>query len=426
MFKLFFTFIIFFQISEERKSIIADVVSKTEKAVVSVTCFQTRYYTEAPAFLFEDPFFREFFDFFSFPRYKEKIASQGSGFIISEDGYILTNEHVIQNADSIVVTLPDGRTFRAELIGKDFALDVALLKINGSNLPSLSLGDSEKLKRGEWVIALGNPFGFLWEDNQPTVTVGVISALKRSFKGEKNRAYRGFIQTDAAINPGNSGGPLINSEGKVIGMNTFIVSKSGGFEGIGFAIPINYIKKILPYLKEQGYFPRGFLGIEVEPYKGKGVRIKSVLKNSPADKGGLEPGDIILKMGKSIIKGISDYKTFVNLLSPGQKIRIFFKKGKKKELVDIVPVSRLKGFLLKMGIDLEEREGKIFINNIKRGRDAYRIGLKKEDIILFCEDIKLKNLKDLNRALSSYANKEKKFVILRGRFRYEFIYKEMD
>lgn len=411
-------------IDKERQNAIVNAVKKAENSVVSITCFQTRYVSLAPSII-NDPFFREFFEFFDFPEYKEKISSQGSGFIISEDGFILTNEHVIHNSDSIIVTLPDGRKFTAEVIGTDYALDIALLKINEENLSYLKFANSDKLERGEWAIAMGNPFGFLWEDTQPTVTVGVISALNRTFKGEGERIYRGMIQTDAAINPGNSGGPLLNAEGEVIGMNTFIVSKSGGFEGIGFAIPSNTLKEILPYLKKFSYYPRGFLGISVRPAE-KGVEVKAVFSNGPAGKAGLEPDDIILKIGRKVIKNFSDYKRYIDLLRSGQKIIILIERKGKKDVLNVKTVSRYYGILKMMGMKLEEDKKGVYISEIKRRSYADRIGLREGDYIVTIEGQKIRNIKDMKKILSEYVKREKRWEILRGRYTYEFTFKEMD
>jgi len=412
-------------IDKERENAIVKAVKKAENSVVSITCFQTRYVSLAPRSILNDPFFREFFEFFDFPEYKEKISSQGSGFIISEDGFILTNEHVVHNSDSIIVTLPDGRRFTAEIIGTDYALDIALLKINEENLSYLKFADSDKLERGEWAIAMGNPFGYLWEDTQPTVTVGVISALNRTFKGEGERIYRGMIQTDAAINPGNSGGPLLNAEGEVIGMNTFIVSKSGGFEGIGFAIPSNTLKEVLPYLKKFSYYPRGFLGIVVKPAE-KGVKVKAVFSNGPAGEAGLEPGDIILKIGRKVIKNFSDYKRYIDLLRSNQKIIILIERRRKKDVLNVETVSRYYGILKMMGMELEEDKKGVYISKIKRRSYADRIGLKEGDYIVAIEGQEVKSIKDIKKILSEYVKREKRWEILRGRYTYEFTFKEMD
>ncbi len=427
MFNFLFLFFLVSQknIDIERENAIVKAVKKAENSVVSITCFSTRYVSLAPFSILNDPFFREFFEFFDFPEYKEKISSQGSGFIISEDGFILTNEHVIHNSDSIIVTLPDGRRFNADLIGKDYSIDVALLKINGEKFPYLKFADSDKLERGEWAIAMGNPFGYLWEDTKPTCTAGVVSALERTFKGEKDRIYRGMIQTDAAINPGNSGGPLLNAEGEVIGMNTFIVSKSGGFEGIGFAIPSNTLKEILPYLKEFSYYPRGFLGISAIPSQ-KGVKLEAVFKEGPAGKIGLKPEDIIIKIGKKIIKNFSDYRRYLDLLKSNEEVVILIERNGKKDVLNIKTIPRYKGILKMMGIEIEENKKGVYISKIQRKSYAEKIGLKEGDYIISIEDYKIKNIEDFKRVFSEYLKREKRWEILRGRYTYEFAFEEMD
>lgn len=412
------------EISKSRENAIINAVKKAQDAVVSITCFKTRYVSLASSII-NDPFFRDFFEFFDFPEYKEKISSQGSGFIISEDGLILTNEHVIGNSDSIIVTLPDKRDFIARVVGTDYSFDIALLKINAKNLPYLLFADSDKLERGEWAIAMGNPFGYLWEDAEPTVTVGVISALNRTFKGEGERIYRGMIQTDAAINPGNSGGPLLNSKGEVIGMNTFIVSKSGGFEGIGFAIPSNILKNVLSYLKEYSYYPRGFLGIEVKPDE-EGIKVISVMEESPAQKSGIEKGNVIIKIGRNVIKNYSDYKKTIDLLRSGENVVIMVRRNGNNNAVNITPLPRYKGVIKMLGITIENYKNSLVIKNIKRGSYGERIGLKEGDYITHIEGKEIKSMKDLERILSEYVKREKRWVIKRGRYIYEFVFKEVD
>ncbi|MEO0079373.1 MAG: trypsin-like peptidase domain-containing protein [candidate division WOR-3 bacterium] len=233
-------------ITQSRTNAIVLAARRVSPAVVSVTVTQTRVVTFDPfaGFGFEfDDFFRDFF-----PRhtYRQEVKSMGSGVIVDKRGYIITNAHVVYNASRITVTLPDNRKFPAELIALDTELDLALLKISGKNLPVAPLGNSDDLMIGEWAIAIGNPFGFLIEDAQPTVTVGVISALHRDIRAYRSSGvYTDMIQTDAAINPGNSGGPLCNALGEVIGINTFIFSHAGGSEGVGFARPIGAVKRFM-------------------------------------------------------------------------------------------------------------------------------------------------------------------------------------
>lgn len=223
-----------------RHNAITSAVQEVEPAVVSVNVIKTE------SLRMGSPFGIPFFDFFDFAPMQRQVQSIGTGIIYDKAGYIITNAHVVQGATQIKVVLPDKREFDASVIGSDPQHDIAKLKINGSNLPVARLGSSKDLIIGEWAIALGNPYGFLMNDSKPSVSVGVISALNRSFAPRQDkRSYRNMIQTDAAINPGNSGGPLVNINGEVIGVNTFIFSESGGNIGIGFAIPIETVKATL-------------------------------------------------------------------------------------------------------------------------------------------------------------------------------------
>jgi serine protease Do len=251
----------------------------------------------------------------------------GSGFIISEDGYILTNNHVVADVDKITVVLKDGRTFaNAKLIGTDPESEVALIKIEGHNFPVLPMGDSSKADIGDWVIAIGNPFGL-----NETVTVGVISAVGRS--NVRIAAYEDFIQTDAAINPGNSGGPLINLDGQVIGINTAILSESGGYMGIGFAIPINMARTIEEQLRQGGKVSRGYLGLyaqDVTPERAEllglkepaGVVVAQIEQDSPAEKAGLEVQDVILEVNGKKVTSYDVFRNEVAMLKPGSRIEL--------------------------------------------------------------------------------------------------------
>jgi len=241
-------------ISNSRRNIITEAIKQISPAIVSVNVLAVKEYRTRSPFRSRDPILREFFpELFKDRTYQQEIQNMGSGFIISEDGYILTNDHVIQDAKKIVITMPGGKKADAELIGHDPTSDIALLKMDMNNLEYIELGNSDNVIIGEWAIAAGNPFGLFEMYKNPTVTVGVISAIDRDFGdlGE-GRIYQDMLQTDASINHGNSGGPLCNALGEAIGMNTFIYTgstRSEGSVGIGFAIPINRIKKILDHLK---------------------------------------------------------------------------------------------------------------------------------------------------------------------------------
>ncbi|OYD15173.1 hypothetical protein CH330_06490 [candidate division WOR-3 bacterium JGI_Cruoil_03_51_56] len=235
-------------ISASRQNAIVQAARKVSPAVVSIIVTQARIVSYDPFGGFGmDDFFR---DFFPRRQFRQEVKAMGSGFIISKDGDIITNAHVVRNATEIKVILPDNREFDAEFIGIDNNLDLALLRISGKNLPVAPLGTSRDLMIGEWAIAFGNPFGFLLKDAQPTVTVGVISAVHREVKSGRSMVMSNMIQTDAAINPGNSGGPLVNADGEVIGINTFIFTHAGGSEGIGFAKPIDEAEEFIKALPD--------------------------------------------------------------------------------------------------------------------------------------------------------------------------------
>ena len=290
------------EVDASRHTAITRAIESVEPAVASISVVQIQDVY--------NPFTRDpFFDFF-FPERsrKREVHSSGSGVVISPDGYVLTNYHVIENATEVIVTLPGGEEFEAEIIGTDYITDLALLKLNGQNFPYATLGDSYDLIIGEWVIALGNPFGLFDISKQPTATAGIISAVDMDFGPQKGRVYKDMIQTDAAINRGNSGGPLVNSMGEVIGINTFIYTASQfteGSIGIGFAIPINLAKDIAEELKVSGKVDRSFstglaverLTTEVAKYLNvpftKGVIVVEVETGSNAEKAGVEIGDII-------------------------------------------------------------------------------------------------------------------------------------
>ena len=290
------------EVEASRHTAITRAIESVEPAVASISVVQIQDVY--------NPFTRDpFFDFF-FPERsrKREVHSSGSGVVISPDGYVLTNYHVIENATEVIVTLPGGEEFEAEIIGTDYITDLALLKLNGRNFPYATLGDSYDLIIGEWVIALGNPFGLFDISKQPTATAGIISAVDMDFGPQQGRVYKDMIQTDAAINRGNSGGPLVNSMGEVIGINTFIYTASQfteGSIGIGFAIPINLAKDIAEELKVSGKVDRSFstglaverLTTEVAKYLNvpftKGVIVVEVEAGSNAEKAGVEIGDII-------------------------------------------------------------------------------------------------------------------------------------
>jgi len=295
-------------ITNSRDNAITETVKKISPAVVGINVTEIKQYSSPFSSMFNDPFFRQFFG--DQGTFNQKVKELGSGFIISPDGYIVTNDHVAGNASEITVTLTNGKEYKAKLIGSDQSTDICLLKINGSNFPYVTLGNSDNIMIGEWVIAFGNPFGLFNVNDKPTVTVGVVSSLGMNLEPLDNRYYLNMIQTDAAINGGNSGGPLANSLGEVIGMNTLIYTagQSQGNIGLGFAIPINRVKKIIVELKEHGKINRNFnIGLLVQSIdegiakyynlnSTRGVIVTQVRPHTPASAAGIKSGDIILRV----------------------------------------------------------------------------------------------------------------------------------
>jgi len=423
----------------------AEVSRQAIPAVVSIRVQKTITEQGSGLSPFDDDFFERFFG----PRYrrpeptprKRQQVGQGSGFIISSDGYILTNNHVVAGADTIVVTLQDGKEYdKAKIIGADPKSDVALIKVDAEDLPIIELGDSDALQIGEWVIAVGSPFGL-----QATVTVGVVSAKSR---GVGIAEYEDFIQTDAAINPGNSGGPLLNVEGKAIGINTAIFSQSGGYMGIGFAIPINMAKNIQTQLKTSGKVTRGYLGIVMHPEKitpelgevfgvkdNKGVLITEVVPDSPADKAGLQRRDIIRKINGKIVEDWQSFRNEVAMLAPGTKIGLaVLRDGKEKEVT--VEVGSLEDGELaaaggpeavkKLGVQVQEltedlakrfgygQAAGVLVSEVAEGSPAQRAGIRAGFLIVSVNNQDVKTVEDFNRAMEESAKSGKVLLLVRN------------
>jgi serine protease Do len=312
-------------IASSRSNAITRAVSRVAPAVVGITVTEVRevQYQDPFEQFFNDPFFDQFFRHPGGQTLKQEIHGLGSGYIISSDGYVVTNDHVAGSASKIVVTTVGGKRYDARIIGTDPTSDVALLKIDGSNLPYLELGNSDDVMVGEWAIALGNPFGLFDINSKPTVTVGVVSNSGVNLQVQDNRVYRNMIQTDAAISSGNSGGPLVNSLGQVIGMNTVIYStaqsnQGAGSIGIGFAVPINRVKQVIAELRSHGSIDRNFwTGMRIQQIDAniarylhlssqEGVVVVDVAPNSPASRAGLEVGDVIVSIGSEQIRTEDD------------------------------------------------------------------------------------------------------------------------
>ncbi|HEY6625882.1 MAG TPA: trypsin-like peptidase domain-containing protein [Ignavibacteriaceae bacterium] len=330
------------EITNSRRNIITETVKNVSPSIVGINVIEIREYKDPFFSMFDDPFFQRFFG--NRGTYNREVKGLGSGYIISSDGYIVTNDHVAGNATKITVTLTDGRSFDAKVIGSDNASDICLIKIDGEDLPFVSLGNSDDIIIGEWVIALGNPFGLFELNDKPTVTVGVVSATGMNLDAINNRYYLNMIQTDASINGGNSGGPLVNSEGEVIGMNTLIFTSGGntGNIGLGFAIPINKVSRIVEELKEKGSIDRNFeIGMRIQTIdegiakyyhlqSAKGVIVTKIYPNTPAEKGGIEVGDIIVEVeGFKINNENSIFSVFHEFRS-GQTVTIKIIRDEKE------------------------------------------------------------------------------------------------
>ncbi len=344
--------------------------------------------------------------------------SLGSGFIISEDGYVITNHHVIKDATEIIVRLVDRRELEAKVIGSDERSDIALLKLEAKDLPVVSIGDSSKIKVGEWVLAIGSPFGF-----DHSVTQGIVSATGRSLPGGN---YVPFIQTDVAINPGNSGGPLFDLDGKVIGINSQIYSRTGGFMGLSFAIPVDMAMQVVEQLKTSGHVARGWLGVLIQDVtrelaesfnmdKPRGALVAKVMPDSPAEKAGFKVGDVVLRFnGKDIIRS-SGLPPLVGVSPVGKKVKVeILRKGKTKVLrvklgelpeddtkvAEVKPhtadESRLNVVVTDLTNEqrtkLEIKAGGVLVNKINAG-PARKAGVRRGDVILTINAIDVKNAK---------------------------------
>lgn len=383
---------------------------------------------------FGDDFFDRFFE--NSPQRQFKQRSLGSGFIISEDGYIFTNYHVVEKADEILVKLSDGEEYKAAVKGKDKNTDLALLKIESKQaLPVAKLGSSSDLRVGDWVIAIGNPFGL-----SQTVTAGIVSAKGRVIGAGP---YDDFIQTDASINPGNSGGPLFNLNGDVVGINTAIVAQG---QGIGFAIPIDIAKEILPQLKVKGKVVRGWLGISVQDITEdiaksmelktrEGALVTDVFKGDPADRAGIKTGDIIVELDGRAIGNTHDLLMIVAGLPIGKQINIVVMRADKKKIFEveiseraeekqIIAQGESKEYLgmtvqeltpdIAEHLGLSDRSG-VIVTQVDGGSPAESAGIQERDLILQIDRMKIADLKDYHKAMTRAAAKESVlFLIKRG------------
>jgi serine protease Do len=404
----------------------AELAERQGPAVVNISTTSTARGQQAlPPGAEEDPFF-DFFRRFGPPQPREYEArSLGSGFIISNDGYILTNAHVVEAADEITVRLTDKREYKAKVVGVDKRTDVAVLKIDAAALPVVAIGDPNKLRVGEWVVAIGSPFGF---DN--TVTAGIVSAKGRSLPQEN---FVPFIQTDVAINPGNSGGPLFNLKGEVIGINSMIFSRTGGFMGVSFAIPIDVAVDVAKQLQTTGRVSRGRIGVVIQEVtkeladsfglpRAAGALVNSVEKGGPAEKAGIQPSDVILKFDNKEIDSSNELPRIVASTRPGAKVPVqVWRKGDRKDLTltvgetpDERGAKRAQGkkpageTLGKLGLTVSEVSvdqrkelniaGGVMVENAEGA--AARAGIRRGDVILAVNNQEIKSVEEFTRLVA--------------------------
>ncbi|MDA3832621.1 MAG: DegQ family serine endoprotease [Spirochaetales bacterium] len=417
----------------------ADLVDAQKDVVVNIYTTQKNPPQVRPKLNGPPAFFDEFFNQHG-QRPAQKRTSLGSGVINSADGYILTNNHVVENAEEINVRLINHEEYVAKVIGTDKMTDLALIKINPkSALGFAKMGNSQKLRVGDWVVAIGNPFGF-----EQTVTAGIVSGKGRNLGGG---SYENFIQTDASINPGNSGGPLFDLDGEMVGINTAIYSRSGGNIGIGFAIPVNMAKNVMNQLKETGTVTRGWLGVHIQtvnqdiaeqfgldrPY---GALVGQVVQGSPADKGGIQPGDIILKFQDQELSEMSLLPTMVAQTPINDKVILtIFRKGKEHKLpVTIGKLEKESQLSQKtqqetaaMGLTLQDLNKElaktmgldnhtgVIVSNVEPSTPAAHAGFARGDIILEINQVMIGNMAEFSRELSKTTKLQKiLFLVKRG------------
>jgi len=372
------------------------------------------------------------------PRRQFKQRSLGSGFIINRDGYILTNNHVIENAEEIVVKTADEKEYKAKVVGRDAKTDIAVIKIDDAkDLTTVTMGNSDDLRVGEWVMAIGNPFGL-----EHTVTAGIVSAKGR-FIGQGS--YDNFIQTDAAINPGNSGGPLINLKGEVVGINTAIFSRSGGNIGIGFAIPVNVAKDLLPELEEKGKVTRGWLGVMIQRVtpdiaeslgltSPKGALVADVMKDGPAQEAGLKVGDVIVEFDGHAIKESTELPMLVARVPVGKTVTLkvirdkrtqsfSVKIGELKEEETAVAGGKEQSFGLTVqpltpeiadSLGLGEDVKGVVVSSVEPGSSADEAGMRRGDVILEVNREPVKDLSSYRKALKAGKGKSVLLLVRRG------------
>ncbi len=413
-------------------------VSTTQKAPELTNQFDGQKMPEDVPPQMEE-FFRHFFNGPGRGMQPKESKSLGSGFIISSDGYVLTNHHVVKNADEIIVKLKDRRQLVATLIGSDESTDIAVLKVEATDLPVVKKGVSEELKVGEWVLAIGTPFGF-----EQSVTAGIVSAKGRSLPGGN---YVPFIQTDVAINPGNSGGPLFNMDGEVVGINSQIYSRSGGYMGLSFAIPIDVAMNVVDQIKTKGTVSRGWLGVQIQDVtrdlaesfnmdRPHGALVAKVIPDSPSEKAGVKIGDVIIEFNGREIDTSGELPPVVGLTPIGKKVNLkVIREGNKKTITVVIgllpnlnilaSIVKNEKELNKLGIavsDLTKEERKrldipkhgVLVQAVKKG-PAFNVGVQKADVILRIQNNVVRDVADFDKIINSLPSDQSIAILIQRR-----------
>ncbi|HEX6550557.1 MAG TPA: DegQ family serine endoprotease [Gammaproteobacteria bacterium] len=399
---------------------LAPMIKRVTPAVVNVS---TRGHVNVQANpFFNDPFFQQFFGNQGPQQMQRQFQSLGSGVIVdAEKGYILTNNHVVENADQITVTLNDNRSFKAKVVGTDPDTDIAVLKIDAKDLTAIPLGDSSRLQVGDFVVAIGNPFGL-----NHSVTAGIVSAKGRGRNQVGDGKYEDFIQTDASINPGNSGGALVDLQGNLVGINTAILSRSGGNIGIGFAIPIDMAKTVMEQLIKYGKVERGVVGVSVENLSpdlarhlginaSSGAIVTQVVPGSEAEKAGIKPNDVITSVNGSPVTGSADVSNTIGLMRIGSKVKLgILRDGKPMTITATIGKRQteslsekdhpeLRGLSvanLDAGSPLYGQVKGVQVTGVERDSDAYLAGLRPGDVITAVNRTPISNTEEFRKALS--------------------------